>query len=110
MNSQFQQVEEFINAPDKSSPEVSSKSIYWHIDHLLKVITGICYMLKKSDPDDYQWEFNLSRLYIFTIGSIPRGKGRAPKAVMATEKVEKEELEKLLTEARQAWSEIDQCS
>ena len=73
-------LEELIDYSDKIKISVSSKDVYWHIDHSLKFIIGVCNTLKKSNPQHYMWRFNFIRLIVFTNGSIPRGKGKAPKS------------------------------
>jgi hypothetical protein len=60
---------------------VSSASVGWHLQHSLMVMNGVLGTLERSNPADYKWGFNKVRLYIFTLGRIPRGKGRAPQVV-----------------------------
>lgn len=79
-----------LNIVDKS---VSSKPVSWHLNHSLQVINGIIGLMKKSDPANFRWVFNLSRIYILVIGVIPRGKGRAPKSVQVADEVSKAEIE-----------------
>ncbi len=79
LKNEIDKIERLIQDKDKLDPSVSQKGIYWHVDHSLKVIIGICKILKKSDPEEYKWKFNLSRLFVFTAGFFPRGKGKAPK-------------------------------
>jgi len=68
----------FIDHPDQINLEISNEGVYWHIDHSLKFIIGVCNTLKQSNPNNYKWRFNLLRLYVFTAGNLPRGKGKAP--------------------------------
>lgn len=79
------QLEKKIILHEKINLAVSQASIGWHIEHILLVINGIVAQLKNSNPNQYKWRFNLSRLYIQTINKIPRGKGKAPKAVQPIE-------------------------
>jgi hypothetical protein len=74
----------FSNLLNKS---ISLTGIDWHLDHSLKVIIGVCTALQNSNPQDYKWSFNLTKLLIFTAKTIPRGKVKAPKSVVATEKI-----------------------
>lgn len=106
MKKEIREIEKRMQADDLIAESVSQKGSYWHLHHLLRVITGIVYMMENSDPTEYKWKFNLARFYIFSIGKMPRGKGRAPKAVMATEAVSREDLEKLLPKAKAAWVKI----
>jgi len=63
------------------NPSVSNSSIGWHIEHSFLVVNVIIEGLKKSNPNDYKWKFNLKRLYVYTINKIPRGRGKVPKRV-----------------------------
>lgn len=70
---------------DQKLETVSEKSVAWHIHHSLLVMSGICYLLEKSNPKDYQPKFSFLKWGIMTFGIIPRGKARAPKEVVPTE-------------------------
>ena len=74
------------------NPEVSSSSVGWHIEHSFLVINVIIEGLKKSNPNDYEWKFNLKRLYVYTIKKIPRGRGQAPKRVQPQNNFSQESL------------------
>jgi hypothetical protein len=79
------QLESYIANYEKVNLAVSQSSIGWHIDHSLMVINGIIDQLKKSNPEQYKWQFNWIRIFIQIINKIPRGKGKAPKAVQPSE-------------------------
>ena len=66
---------------DNKNTEVSQASIYWHLDHIFQVITGISKALIKSDPSQYKSKFSPSWAGIKLAGIIPRGAGKAPKSV-----------------------------
>ena len=68
---------------------------------MLKVINGIYYSISQSDPDQYKPGFNFKRTIIFTIGRIPRGKGKSPKSVLPPEKIKTEDIVKQLNQARE---------
>ena len=74
-------LEDQITMNDKENNTISSAKTGWHIQHSLLVINSIVNALKQSNPANYHWKFNLNRVFIFTINKIPRGKGKAPKAV-----------------------------
>ena len=42
-------------------------------------------ILKKSNPEQYKWQFNWIRIFIQIINKIPRGKAKAPKVVQPLE-------------------------
>lgn len=93
-------LEQKIEHSDKLAANISDKAVDWHIDHSLKVIIAVLNALQNSDPADYKWKFNLIRSYIFTVGSIPRGKGKAPKSVLPKDHIIKENLFLQLEEAK----------
>lgn len=97
-----------IEALEKALPEakninqsISKKGVDWHIDHTLKVLNGVCKNLQQSNPEEYKWKFNKIRLLIFTKGSIPRGKGKAPKRVLPKDVITIEEIQQQIAEAKQ---------
>ena len=101
LTNQLTVIEQAITHADKINTTVSQKSVDWHLDHSLRVIIGICKTLNQSNPDEYKWKFNKLRLIIFTKGSIPRGKGRAPKSVLPKDVITIEEIQQQLNEAKQ---------
>jgi hypothetical protein len=85
-------LEQKIDHSDKLATNISEKAVDWHIDHSLKVIIAVVNALQNSDLGNYKWKFNLIRTYIFTVGYIPRGKGKAPKSVLPADHIIKENL------------------
>jgi len=79
------QLESHIIDFEKTNVAISQSSIGWHIDHSLMVINGIIDQLKKSNPEQYKWQFNWNRIFIKSINKIPRGRGKAPKSVKPSE-------------------------
>lgn len=63
------------------NPLVSISSVGWHIEHSLLTINLVIEALQKSDPRLYKWTFNSTRILIFAMNRIPRGRAKAPKAV-----------------------------
>jgi Protein of unknown function (DUF1569) len=64
------------------NPAVSDASVAWHIEHMILAATKMANAVIHSNPADYRWQFNWRRLMVFTTGRIPRGKAKAPKAVI----------------------------
>ena len=79
------ELEEKIEFHSIVQPNVSSASVGWHIEHSLLALDTSLRALQKSDPKEYKWTFNLWRILILFYGKIPRGKGKAPKAVQPAE-------------------------
>lgn len=94
-----------LNAFDE---KISKSNVAWHIDHSLKVILAVTEALKKSNPSEYQWKFNFKRQLVYTLGFIPRGKGKAPKAVQSFDEITKDDIEQQLKKAIIAIAEIKQ--
>ena len=101
-------LENKISQLDAFDEKISKSNVAWHVDHSLKVIIAISEALKKSNPSDYQWKFNFKRQLVYTLGFIPRGKGKAPKAVQSFDEITKETLEQQLKVATIALEETQQ--
>jgi DinB superfamily len=75
------QLESNLPNYEKLNTTISAGTVGWHIEHTLLATTNIIEALKKSNPEDYKWEFNTKRFFVFTSGKIPRGRGKAPESV-----------------------------
>lgn len=100
LQNQLIEIESLIKDADKLDQNISSVSIGWQLDHTLRVINGVCYSLVMSEPKEYKKDFNWSRVYIFNIKRIPRGREKAPKQVTAQEEITKVTLEDQLEKAK----------
>jgi hypothetical protein len=100
-------LESKIASKDSINPLVSTSNVSWHIAHSLKVINAIAETVKISNPEEYQWRFNFSRSLINILGFIPRGKGKAPKAVLPTDVQTSEQLREALQTAKQMLLELE---
>ena len=103
---EFHSIESLIPNAGVVNHKISKSGIGWHLDHMLKSIILTCKHIKKSNPDDYKWKFNLARLYVLSIGSFPRGSAKAPKAVVAKGEVMEDDLHTQLKEAKSHVAEI----
>lgn len=92
LKTQIQEIEKSLDHFNKTNTEVSEKGVDWHLDHTLRVINGISGILIESKPEDYKWKFNFYKTAILLKGSIPRGKGKAPKRVVATSEIIKTDV------------------
>ena len=110
LESELTETENLIKYSNKLETKVSLKGVGWHIDHLLKVLVSVSESLKKSNPETYKWEFNFLRTIIFTIQTIPIGKGKAPKSVVAVGEINEEDIYDQLKKAKQLLLEIDNIS
>lgn len=99
-------LENNIDSKDVFNSQVSQVDVSWHIAHSLKVLHNIIKVLQVSNPADYRWGFNRSRSFVYFINFIPRGKGKAPKAVIPANEISKEELLKEITTVRQLLDEL----
>ena len=100
-------LEEKIPMMDAANTQISSAKVGWHIQHSLMVINSIINGLKQSDPTMYQWKFNLNKTLIFTLGKIPRGKGKAPKVVQPKEEITKDTLLESVEKANISVAELN---
>ncbi len=81
------QLESSIPDYEKTNASVSQSTIGWQIDHSLLVLIGVINELKKSNPDNYKWKFNKTRLLLTIINTIPRGKAKAPNSVNPSDNI-----------------------
>jgi hypothetical protein len=102
----LKELENKIAHLDASNEKISKSNVAWHLDHSLKVIIAITEALKKSNPKEYQWKFNFKRQLVYTLGFIPRGKGKAPKSVQSIDKITKDAIIQQFKEATIALEEI----
>ena len=72
----------FIPQSNQLNASVSSVNVGWHIEHSLLVITKIIETVVNSDPNKYEWKFDLKRSCVFFLGKFPRGKASAPEIVI----------------------------
>ncbi len=92
LNKELEETEKFISHSNRINTNISAKGVDWHIDHLLKVLIGVSKTLQKSDPKKYKWKFNFIRMFVLTSKTIPRGRGKAPKTVIAVSDIKKEDI------------------
>ena len=64
LESLIQQLENQISNASISNLSVSNSSVGWQIEHSLLTIKLITEQLKKSDPNQYKWTFNIGRILI----------------------------------------------
>ncbi len=66
---------------EKVNAAVSASSVGWHLEHTLLVLINVIESIKNSKPEEFKANFNFVRVLVFTFNKMPRGKGKAPKAV-----------------------------
>jgi Protein of unknown function (DUF1569) len=89
------------------NPSVSASSVGWHIAHATLVNNRIITGLAKSDPADYQWKFSFKKLLVHTTGKIPRGRAKAPDAVMPDNYFTTDSLQLHIEKALEKIKELD---
>ena len=101
------QLESKIPFHEKTNLSVSNTTVGWQIEHSLKTIYQIVLVVKNSNPQEYQWKFNKSKLFISILGFIPRGKAKAPKVVLPDDTISEESLLLSLQKVKSALQEWD---
>ncbi len=81
LNTLLIQLESNIPHYEKLNTAVSAVTVGWHMEHTLLVTINVIEALKKSNPKEYKWQFDIKRFFVFATGKIARGKGKAPKSV-----------------------------
>lgn len=94
-------IEDYIQHSELIDTNVSKVNVSWHLDHSIKVINSVVKNMQNSDPTLYENNFSLMGRIVFALNYIPRGKGKAPKAVMSSETILIDEINRQLAEARQ---------
>ncbi|WP_310556145.1 DUF1569 domain-containing protein [Flavobacterium sp.] len=92
-------LESKIEFHEAVNPKVSKSNLAWHLDHCLKVINGVTQTIKTSNPEDYKWKFNFKKSLVYLLGSIPRGKAKAPKSVQSIDEIKLSDLQLQLKNA-----------
>lgn len=88
----IKELESYVAIKDKRNDSVSTSNVAWQIDHSLKVINLVSNTFINSNPEDYKSRFNKWRIFLFTLGYIPRGKAKAPEIVRPPEIISDEDL------------------
>ena len=86
--------------------KISTVNVGWHIDHLLLVNERITESLIKSDPAKHQNKFNKKKFVVFLFNKMPRGRAKAPKAVLPTKEQTIEQLHEKLSATREKMKEL----
>ncbi|MGB7785261.1 MAG: DUF1569 domain-containing protein [Salinimicrobium sp.] len=97
---QLKEMQEYLPVMDRKNLNVSAVTVGWHISHSLKVLRKVFQLLEDSDPEDYKKQFSFLRHYIFLFRRIPRGKAKAPSAVLPDKDLQASVLEIEIGELR----------
>ena len=100
IKTQLHQIEKYLDHSKSKNTSVSKANIGWHIDHSLKVLNGVSVALQKSDVNTYEYTFNKWRFICLTFNFFPRGRARAPKAVLPPEVINDADLKNQLESAK----------
>lgn len=107
LNTQLKEMESYFPYLDALDPRISKVNVGWHLAHGFKVINVVCNALKTSSPNNFRPGFNLKREIVFILGSFPRGKAKAPKAVIPEGEIKLEDLVDTLESAKRNILEYD---
>ncbi|KAA5827820.1 DUF1569 domain-containing protein [Algibacter amylolyticus] len=100
LTAQLAKIEGLIPKKEVKNPSVSKASIGWQLDHALKVFNAVSEWTENSNPNEYQYKFNLMRTVLFPLGYFPRGKVKAPKYVIPPEIINVEDLKSQIQTAK----------
>ena len=96
----MEQLENNIPNFEKINIQVSSTAVGWHIAHSLQVFTKAIPVMQQSNPQEYKSTFSFAKFMVYTLGTIPRGKAKAPKSVQPIETITEANLQLQITEAK----------
>jgi hypothetical protein len=103
------EVERNIPALGKQQGDISAANVGWHLEHILLTIDRVIDSLNASDPTQYKYSFKPVKTIVFLAGAFPRGRAKAPAAVVP-ETYDEESLRKHLMTTRlnmEALSNVD---
>jgi hypothetical protein len=109
INEVLLKLEEQIPFFGSVNEKISLANVGWHVEHCLLVIIKICETINTSDPNKYKWKFNLKWLIILITRSLPRGKAKAPPAVIPGEVLTESSLRASIQLARKSIDSLISC-
>ena len=77
----LKELEEKIPSASFTNPYISSSSVGWHIEHVLLSMDRIVEAMLASNPATFKSTISVRKFAVFTLGKIPRGRAKAPRAV-----------------------------
>jgi len=92
MSGRLAEIERYIEHRDLKNSTISAADVAWQLDHTLKAINNIIRTLEASDPNNYHFNFNISRTFVFTWGDFPRGVANAPASVTPPDQISDQAL------------------
>lgn len=101
------QLENQIPHASFSNPAISASTVGWQIEHSLLSVNLITERLKKSNPKEYVWKFNIGRYMILTTQKIPRGRAQAPDVVQPKADFNTDSLKAAIARARESIKELN---
>ncbi len=104
------QLESRIPLFENENGSISKSNVGWHIEHSLLTINGITKVILRSNPKEYQWKFKFSKMVIFILGKIPRGKAKAPQIVVPNTTIDLASLQEHINKTRNSLKELESLS
>jgi len=87
INNLLNDLEAQIANYSKLNQAVSEGNVGWHIVHSCLVISSVCAVVCKSNPDTYIKRFSFKAYLVLLLNSFPRGKAKAPSFTMPSEEL-----------------------
>ena len=109
MSSTLDELESWIPKLNQSSPNVSNWTVGQQIYHSLKATATIAQSVTDSEPGAEKPNPSFLRFVVLTLGRIPRGKGKAPKASQPMGQPTVDELQEMVGKAKEALAEAAQA-
>ena len=104
------QLESRIPLFEKENLAISKSNVGWHIEHSLLTLNGVIKFLTHSNPKEYRWKFKFSKMVIFILGKIPRGKAKAPQIVVPNTTIDLASLQEHINKTRNSLLELKTIS
>lgn len=90
---QLKEMQAHLPVRNQKKENVSAANVGWHISHNLLVLENVLQALEHSDPQKIQEKNSVLKIFILVFRRIPRGKAKAPSAVVPGDNYEAAALE-----------------
>ena len=100
INNLLNNLEAQIENYSSMNKAISEGNVGWHIVHSCLVISSVCTVVCKSNPDTYIKRFSFKAFLVLLLNSFPRGKAKAPSFTVPSEELSPASVLKSIQAAR----------
>jgi hypothetical protein len=100
INKLLNKLEDQVDHYSKFNQAISEGNVGWHIVHSCLVISSVCTVVCKSNPDTYIKRFSFKAFLVLLLNTFPRGKAKAPSFTVPSEELSPASILKSIQAAR----------